>query len=396
VGATAVYLFKHALIQEAAYTSLLRQTRQQYHQHIAQALETRFPDTVATQPELLAHHYTEASLAEQAIPYWQQAGQRAIERSANFEAIVYLTKGLEGLKTLPDTVTHARQELDIQVALSVPVMATTSPKAPEVERVYTRALELCRQVGEVSQLFSVLLGLYRVHAMRGDFQQAPALEQQLLDLAQRQGDPARLLEVHRRLGVTCFHRGEFHLARTHLEQGIALYDPQQHQSHVFVYGWNDAGVGGLGYYAWTLWILGYPDQALKKSQEALTLAETLSHPLSLAFAHHFLSRVHLYRREGRLTQAHAEAGIAISMEHGLTSRKEIGMVLRGWALAVQGQGEKAVVQIQQALTALSSEMARPYFLGLWAEAYGTCGQPDKGLEVLTEALALRQIGRAHV
>jgi predicted ATPase len=267
-------------------------------------------------------------------------------------------------------------------------MATTSLKAPEVERVYTRALELCRQVGEVSQLFSVLLGLYRVHALRGDFLKAHALEQPLLELAQRQGDSARLMEIHRRVGVTRFHRGDFHTAQTHLEQGIALYDPQQHQSHVFVYGWNDAGVGGLGYYAWTLWVLGYPDQALKKGQEALTLAEELSHPLSLAFAHHFLSRVHLYRREGQLAQEHAEAGIAMSTEHGLTSRKEIGLVLRGWALAEQGQGEEAVVQIQWALTALPSAMVRPYFLALLAEVYGKCGQTDKGLEVLVEAVAM--------
>jgi class 3 adenylate cyclase/predicted ATPase len=386
----ATYTFKHALIQDAAYQSLLRSTRQQYHQRIAQVLEAQFPETAETQPEVMAHHYTEAGIGEQAVGYWQRAGQRAIQRSANVEAIAYLTQGLEGLKTLPETVTRARQELDIQVALAVPVMATTSLKAPEVERVYTRALALCRQVGEVAQLFSVLLGLYRLHTQRGDFQKTLALEQQLLDLVQRQGDAARLMELHRRIGIARFHRGEFHAARTHLEQGIALYDPQQHQSLVFVYGWNDAGVGGLGYYAWTLWVLGYPAQALKKGQEALTLAEELSHPLSLAFAHHFLSRVHLYRREGQLAQEHAEAGIVISTEYGLTSRKEIGMVLRGWALAEQGQGEEAVVQIQQALTALSSEMVRPYFLALFAEVYGKCGQTDKGLEVLAEASAIAQ------
>ena len=163
----ATYLFKHALIQEAAYQSLLRSMRQQYHQRIAQVLEACFPDLCETQPELLAHHYTEAGLLAQAIPYWQQAGQRALRRSANVEAIEHLTRGLDILKTLPDTSEQAQRELDLQVALGPALMATKGLAAPEVEYAYTRARELCHQVGETPQLFSVLMGLCMSYRQRG-------------------------------------------------------------------------------------------------------------------------------------------------------------------------------------------------------------------------------------
>jgi predicted ATPase len=155
----ARYLFKHALVQETAYQSLLKSRRQQLHQQVAQVLAEQFPETVATQPELVAHHYTEAGLSVQAIPYWQQAGHRAVQRSTNIEAISHLTKGLELLKTLPDTPERAQQELMLQVALSTPLMLTRGWAAPGVGRVHSRARELCRQIGETPQLFPVLHGV---------------------------------------------------------------------------------------------------------------------------------------------------------------------------------------------------------------------------------------------
>jgi predicted ATPase len=163
----ATYRFKHALIQDAAYQSLLRSTRQQHHQRIAQVLEARFPERCATQPELLAHHYTEAGLAAQALPYWQQAGQRAIQRSANLEAVAHLTKGLEVLATLPDTPERAQQELVMQTTLGPALLVTKGQAAPELLHAYTRARELCQQVGETPQLFQVLRGLVRLPAPGG-------------------------------------------------------------------------------------------------------------------------------------------------------------------------------------------------------------------------------------
>ena len=261
----ATYLFKHALIQDTAYQSLLKSKRQQYHQQIAQVLEARFSDIKETQPELLAHHYTEAGLIEQAIPYWQQAGQRASQRSAHVEAISHLTKGLELLKTLPDTPERAQQELTLQIALGAPLQATKGFGAPEVERVYARARELCQQVGETPQLFPVLCGLWLFYTARAESQTARELGEQLLSLAQSVQDSALLLQAHHALWTTSFFLGEFALAREHAEQGMTLYDLQQHRSHAFLYGGHDPGVCGRGFEAWASWHLGYPDQALKEN-----------------------------------------------------------------------------------------------------------------------------------
>src|SRR5712691_404522 len=209
--------------------------RQQYHQRIAQVLEARFPDLCETQPELLAHHYTAAGLMAQAIPYWQQAGQRAIHRSANVEALEHLTRGLNILKTLPDTPERAQRELDLQVALGPALMATKGLAAPEVEHAYTRARELCHQVGETPQLFPVLVGLCIFYRQRGAFQTARQVGEQCLALAQHADEPALLLEAHRALGVPLFYLGELARSRFHLEQGSALYDRQQYRSDVLRY-----------------------------------------------------------------------------------------------------------------------------------------------------------------
>jgi predicted ATPase len=273
----ARYAFKHTLIQEAAYQSLLKSTRQVYHQRIAQVLEAQFSDIVAMQPELLGHHYTEAGLSVQAIPYWQRAGQRAIERSTHVEAIAHLRKGLELLRTLPDTPERWQHELDVQLALGPALMATKGFAAPDVEHVYTRARELCQQVGETPQLPRVLRGLWLFYSIRAEFEIARELGEQLLALAQRMQDPALRVEAHRALGETLLRLGELAQARTHLEHAIALYNPQHYHSHAFLYG-QDPGVTSFSFAARVLWLLGYPDQACKRNHEALTLAQKLAHP----------------------------------------------------------------------------------------------------------------------
>jgi len=252
------YLFKHVLIQDTAYQSLLKSKRQQLHQQIAQVLEEQFAETTAPQPELVAHHYTEAGLIVQAIPYWRRAGQRASQRSANAEAISHLTKGLELLKTLPDTPERAQQELLLQIALGAPLLLTKGYTVPEVEQAYTRALELCRSLGETPQLFPVLRGLSTFYTSRGELQTARELGEQMMRLAQNVQDPARLLEAHRLLGVTLFWLGELTAARAHLEQGIALYDSRRDNSHAFIFV-QDSKVHCLSYRAWALWFLGFPD-----------------------------------------------------------------------------------------------------------------------------------------
>jgi predicted ATPase len=386
----ATYTFKHALIQDAAYQSLLRSTRQQYHQRIAQVLAEQFPETAETQLELLAHHYTEGGLSEQAIRYWLNAGRRAIEHSANVEAIAHLTKGIEVLKMLPDTPERAQKELTLEITLGPTLMAARGYAAPEVEHAYARARELCEQVGETPQLFRVLHGLQRFYLIRAELQTTRKVGEQLLTLAQRMQESAFLLQAHRALGDTLFWLGEVAPARAHFEQGIALYDPQQHRSLAFLYG-EDPGVVCLSYAARALWWLGYPDQARQRIHEALTLARELSHPLTLVFALYFAAVLHASHREAQATQEQAEAAIALSTEQEFALWLTRGVVLRGWALAEQGQGEEGITQMREGLAAYratGAEVARPYWLALLAEAYGKLGQTEQGLIGLTEAVAV--------
>jgi predicted ATPase len=384
-----VHTFKHALTQQVAYQSLLTSTRQQVHQQVAQVFETQFAETVLAQPELLAHHYTEAGCPEPAVAYWQKAGQRAMEHSAYAEAIAHLSKGVEVLKTLPDTPERARQELDLQLALGPAFVSARGPGSPAVEQVYARAQELCQQVGETPQLFPVLWGLWRLYSARCEYQRAQALGERLLSLAQQVHDAALLLEAHHALWATLVWSGEFAAARIHLEQGRALYDPQQHCAHALLYGGHDPGVCCLSHGAWSLWLLGYPDQALQSTREALTLAHALAHPASLANALRFATTLHQFRREQQAAQERAEALLALATEQGFAQQVALATIVRGWALAAQGQGTEGTAQMRQGLTAhraTGAEQSRPYNLALLAEAYGSIGQPAKGLHLLAEAL----------
>ncbi len=386
----STYIFKHALTQDATYQSLLKSTRQKYHRKIAEVLEKNFPDTVETQPELLADHYTEAGVNEQAVGYWHQAGKRATQRSAHFEAINHLTKALEVLMTLPDSLERARQELDVQITLGPVFMSVKGFASLDTERAYARARELCQQVGETSQLFPVLYGLWRFYQNRAELQKTRALGEQLFSLAQRVQDPALLLEAHRVMGQTMFWLGEMAPARAHFEQGMALYDPEKHRSHAFVYG-QDPGMACRSFPAKPIWVLGYPDQALQSIHQALTLSQEFTHPFSLAFALTMAAVVHQFRREAQTVQQRAEAVIAVSTEQGFPHWLAYNTILRGWALTAQGGGAEGIAQMRQGLAAYratGAEIHRPYFLALLAEAYGEVGQPEEGLTVLVEALAI--------
>src|SRR5262249_36055250 len=201
----AKYIFKHALVQDAAYASLLKSTRQQYHQQVAQMLEARFPDTVETEPELVAHHYTEAGCSAQAVGYWQQAGQRAMQRSADVEAIAHLQQGIALLTTLPDTPERVQAELALQTTLGPALMATRGYAAPEVAATYHRARELCQQAGDTSELFPVLWGMCVLYMSRAEHETAREFGEQCLTLAQRLDDPALLLLAHQALGASWFY-----------------------------------------------------------------------------------------------------------------------------------------------------------------------------------------------
>ena len=384
----ARYIFKHALIQDAAYASLLKSTRQQVHQQIAQVFEARFPAFVETQPELVAQHYTAAGCAEQAIGYWQQAGQRALQRSAHVEAISHLTRGLESLAALPDTPERLQQELLLQTTLGSALVVAKGQGAPEVGQAYARARELCRQVGETPQLFPVLFGLWRFYQVRAEHQTARELAEQSFSLAQRVHDPTLLLEAHFALGVSMLWLGEMAPAHTHLEQGIALYDPQEHRALAFRTG-VDLKVWCLSQAAQVLWMLGYADQAVQRKHAAFALAQALSHPPSLAAVLFYGAFHHSLRGEVHAAQEQAEAAMALASAHGFPQWLTLGTMLRGWARAMQGQAEEGIAQIRQALVtwrAMGAGMAVSHYLVLLAEAYGHAGQAEAGLRLLAEAV----------
>ena len=388
----ATYVFKHALIQEAAYQSLLKRTRQQYHHRIAQMLEHRFPEIVETQPELLAHHYTEARLPAQAAAYWHRAGQQAVWRSAHLEAIAHLTRGLEVLQAVPDTPARVQQELAFHLALCAPLQAVKGIAAPEVLHAYTQAYVLCQQVGEAAQLAQVLWGLYAVHHTRAEWQTAWKLGEQLLALAQRLQDPEILLEAHRALGGASFFLGQFAAARTYMEQGLTLYNSHQYRSHTFLYSQNPKGQF-LAVLALSQWVCGYPDQARRYSDELLAFTQELATPHDLTYALTVAAALQQFRRDEPGVQARVEAAIALATEHGFALWRAYATILQGWALAIQGQETEGIAHIRQGLAAFQATGAawwRPYFLTLLAEAYGTARQIQEALDVLTEALTTVQ------
>jgi predicted ATPase len=385
----ATYTFKHALIRDAAYASVLPSTRQEYHQRIAQVLAERFPETVEAEPELLAHHYTEAGLHEQAVLYWQRAGQRALERSAYVEAIAHLTKGLEVLACLPETAARTEQELTLLMTLGTSLMVTKGYAAPEVGSVYARARALCEQIGETPQRLPIVLGLRNFYQVRGDFYTARVLGEQGVALAQRGPDEALRVHAHMGLGHTLFSLGEFGRVRDHVEQGMTFYDPQQSRSYTVSQG-KGAGVNSLTLLAWSLWYLGYPTQALTRLQEALDLAQRIAHPPSWEYALTSAFVVYQLRAEVSEARAHVERALAVSREYGFALREALGTIFLGWALVMQEHAATGLPQLIHGIAAYratDAEAGRHYWLGMLAEAYGKAGQINAGLTALTEALA---------
>jgi predicted ATPase len=386
----ARYIFKHALIQDAAYASLLRSTRQQVHQQVAQLLEARFPEIVETQPELVAQHYTAAGCTEQAVPYWQRAGEQASDRSAYLEAVSHCTTGIELLKSLPETPERTQHALTLHIALGAALLVTKGHAAPEVERAYTQAHALCQQVGETLQLAPVLFGLWRFYLVQSQLHTARKLGEALLRLAQRTDDPALAVIAPYALGSTWLWLGALPAARQHLEEGIAHYTPDQRRALAFRMG-QDPSVGCRFHAATTLWLLGYPNQALARPHAALALAHELSHPHSLASARYGAAFVSQLRRDVPAVHEHAEAAVALSTEQGFPLWAAGGTSLRGWALAMQGQGEAGMAQVRQGIAAWRATGAVlhvPYLCTVLADVSAHLGHPEDGLQALAEAHTL--------
>jgi len=385
----ARYCFIHNLYQGVLYDWVAAARRVQLHQRIGEHGQLVYGERAGEIAAELAMHFECGRDHRQAVIYLLQAARNAAQRFAHREVIALLSKALELLKTLPDDIESASQELKIQTAMGTAWISTKGPSAPEVEQAYARARGLCQEVGDTLQLFMILRGQWAYYNLVHS-QTARELGEGLLSLAQTANDPALLLEAHRALGWNLFFRGEFTLARSHLEQAIAPYNPEQHCSHASLYGMDPALMSRC-HAGLTLWCLGYPDQALKSCDEGITLAPQPSHPFTQAGALIYTASVHQLRGESRKTLELAEKAIALSAAHGLPFWEAVGTVLCGWVLARHGQLTEGIALMQEGLAAYQAtgaQMSQPWCLALLAEAHEKSGRPEAGLAALAEAAAV--------
>ena len=328
----ATYTFKHALIQETAYQSLLKRARQQLHARVAQVLEERCPERVASEPEVIARHYDQAGLATQAIEHYQRAGERATQRSANEEAIGHLRRALTLVGTLPETRERHQRELALQMAIGAPIAAVRGWAHPEFEQTYTRARELVSEIGESPELPRVLAGVSQVYITRGDLATAAPLAQEALAAAERTGDAFDLVSANYVTGTPFLFGGNFSRALQHFEQSIRLYNPSEHGRLAYTVG-LDRGVVSHAVAGACHVYLGHPDRALDVSEKAVALAKRVEHPLSLAFALYNAGSVHFERGEidrtreatGELVVLCERIGFPLYLERGGPCE-----ALRGW------------------------------------------------------------------
>ncbi|HZA67530.1 MAG TPA: AAA family ATPase, partial [Geminicoccaceae bacterium] len=387
----AAYTFKHTLVQDAAYQSLLKARRQQLHARIAEALEGRLTDAGETGPEVLARHLTEAGLPVRAIPYWRRAGELAAGRSANVEAIAHLSKGLELIGTLPAAPERFDEELALRLAIGGPLMATKGYAAPEVERTYSRAWALCKQLSRSAELFPVLRGLWNCHLLRGELQQAHELSERLVQLAEEEGTPLHRALAQRALGATLYYLGRFADAAAVLDEGIAIDDAvsalDDHRADLLLHT-ERAGVVCRLLSGRALWFLGFPDRALERIEAGLALGQRLAHASSVAFALGFAALVHNLRREFAAARTRAEAAIAFAGEHRMPQWLAEATMFRGFALVGLGQHAEGIAQLRTGLAAWNGTGAHlldSQWLGFIAEAHFRMGEYDDALTALDGA-----------
>ncbi len=386
----AHYRFKHALIRDAAYATLLRSQRHQLHARIAAVIPEQASAVVTTNPEILARHYTEAGLGQEALPYWLQAGQRANARSAHVEAIAHCTNGLDVLKILPDTPKRAEQELALCLALGTAFVASRGYAATEVEHVFLRARELSAGVADRVQRVRIVTGLFVYYEVRAALRTAHELAEELLTLAENQPDPLSRMRADSCAGQIAFLQGDLRSARMIFERGLAVYDPARHHPNLLG-SWQDHGVTSLSFLALILALQGHLDQARETSRRALELSEQLSHPYSRTFALYFASWLHALLKERAEAGKRAEATVALATEHGFAIFAAVGTVLRGWADATHGSAPRGIVELSRGLDAYrgtGAEFLRPHHFALLADACEHHGQEEEALTALADALVL--------
>ncbi len=388
------YVFKHALVQDAAYQSLLKSRRQQVHARIAATLEQQFPDIAGAEPELLARHYSDARLAEPAAGYWLEAGRRATKHSADKEALAHFEAGLTQVATLPDGRTRYEIELDLQTAMGMTLIAVTGPGSPEIEATYSRSLTLCAQLDDPARLRGALWGQAVAVYIRGEIERSLDLTVEIVKLAEQASDEVMIVVCLRALGTLRQMLGDFGSARENLESAIRLYRPDDHASLALRYG-HDPLAAGQSSLSVVVWALGYPDQALHLSRQSVANAKKIEHPHTLALALNYAGWIRHFLRDPAGLQSLAEDLIALSSEHNFPVWLATAGVLRGNALASQGAATEGVAMIQKGLEnyrSLGGMLTLPYLLSLLAEAQTQTNQTEAALHRINDALTIARDG----
>jgi predicted ATPase len=384
----AVYTFKHALVQEAAYSSLLRNTRQQLHRQIAEALETLSPELMDRQPELFARHYTEAGLVEKSVFYWSKAARRSAARSAMAEAAAQFRKGLDELALLPDNPQRQRQELETRSSLGAVLRAVKGQAAPETGQAYALARDLWERLGSPSDFLQVPYGQSTYHVFRGEFDQAQRLDEDLLRLSQQRKDSSGLVLAHLSFGRRLMLVGSFASSRLHLEEALTLYDPISHRSlvqQIVLY----PQVVSPGFLGIALFCLGFPDQALTQSNSAISEARRLAHPSSLAGSLSLGSRLLLLGGNNAALDERAGEMAVVATEQGFPHWRAEGTVYRGWAKVRNGDVNEGISLLRDGSTAYratGAELWMPYYIALLARACEIAGQIEEALTLSDDAL----------
>lgn len=384
----ASYEFKHALVSDIAYQSLLNSTRHHYHCQIAQAIEERFPERSSTQPELLARHYTEAGLPRLAIPYWLEAAAQAATRSANPDVIAHCERALDLLRDLPKSETRDQQELAALLVLGPALMMSIGFGSSESTRIYERAHELAGQLGNDSALFTVTWGQWLNHQQKAEIELAKVLAEDVGKIALRQGDPEMELQANHASWTTNLMLANHGIVRKCVENGLAIYDAEKHRSHKSRFGGHDPGVCALVHGAMTLWAEGYPDQSVVYKLKAIDLAEKISQPLSTAIAFGMGAFIHQHRGEVIDVLDLSQKTQRMCSEKGIPQYEGVAHILHGWAVASSGESNNGITEMLRGLEIFSktgSALRRSYYLTLLAEAYENSSQIAKALETIEYA-----------
>jgi class 3 adenylate cyclase/predicted ATPase len=391
------YLFKHALVQDAAYGTLLRQPRRALHARIAEALEGQFADIVESQPELLARHCTEAGQIERAVPMWVQAGSNAARTSASTEALRHFNKALDLVRSMPDDKARNRHELAIQINLGHVHVTAKGFGAPEAGASYARARDLANDLQDQSQLFTSMWGLWLFNNTQPGKGAARSLSEELLALGARTADSGQMLQACHASWTTNFIIGDFGYTSRQARRGRELYDASEHRTHKYLYAGHDPGVCSRIFGAASAFVLGFPDQALSLVHEASDLAKTLNHPLSLIIGELFRTLVHLFRGEPRDAMPILDRAVRVATEAGIP-RGMWANFLNGWALAVDGGAEAGVSRALldfDAPGAAGQELLRPFYTGVLADMCRAAGRLDDGLRLVNKALELATTLDSH-